>query len=247
MSMPTQLSCTLELEAGQRAFGLKFNGARDAAEKQRYGGGVYVAGFEPGSVADRHPCIRAGWQVTKVNTFDLTNGTMADLRTAVQNLRNGKMYLESKQNPQLFQTYATIRLQAQQTYDPNHPTTMIELVKDIDPNSHFGLKFGGVRNQTEVSEKGRAGMLLLGVKPGSVADRSTDIHLAENLQIININGVDLKGLTLEQVVPVFREFGDTISMVLREDSGLEALQGKLGHVMTDWEDANPIDVEDADM
>ena len=87
-------------------------------------------------------------------------------------------------------------------------------------------------------------MLLLGVKPGSVADKMTDIHLAQGLQIININGVDLKGLTLEQVVPVFREFGDTISMVLREDPQLEELHSNLGHVMNDWDHANPM-VEDA--
>eukprot|EP00040_Diaphanoeca_grandis_P036064 m.228620 g.228620 ORF g.228620 m.228620 type:complete len:245 (-) comp33543_c0_seq1:5384-6118(-) len=236
--MSEKRSVTLVLPRGVRTYGVKFNGALDETEKAKYGAGVYIAGFEPGSLAHGSPDIIEGWQVTKINSTNFRDKTMFDLKKAVSRGEPGRLYLELESNPELFRTYNMVREVTKATNDPRHPTTMVELELGPGPNGCFGLRFGGVLDVQEKSSIGFGGIVLLDLpKPGSPAAHNTDVHLSEFLQIININGIDCTDLTLMQVVPVFKEFGDTLLMVLRENVGLEQFHKRANHVLTEWQDA----------
>ena len=86
---PTASTATVTLhKESSEGFGLKFGGARNPAEAEESGAGIFVSGTAPDSVADRCDDLRVGWQIVSLNGAPLLDATFAEMKEALQSVGN---------------------------------------------------------------------------------------------------------------------------------------------------------------
>ena len=94
------------LSKGPKGYGISFGGAKDSAEADSRGAGIFIAKTTPGSNADSHPKIKVGLQIVSVNGTNLLNGSLKELRGAVLAGPKTELTLELCENASLAAAYA---------------------------------------------------------------------------------------------------------------------------------------------
>ena len=98
------------LERGPNGFGIKFGGATDPDEADRFGmPGVYISGLTPGGVAEAQGLLQPGWQITNLNGNDVASGTLVDLKACLEAAHaqgnGGSVTIWHRLNPRLLEAY----------------------------------------------------------------------------------------------------------------------------------------------
>jgi hypothetical protein len=95
---------TVLLFRGNHGFGLQFGGAKDEAEAESNGFGIYIAQTKPGGAASNEQAIELGMQVLQINKVDVFDFTTEDLTVLLKGV-DDTMELVLTKNTTLSTTY----------------------------------------------------------------------------------------------------------------------------------------------
>ena len=99
------------LSRGDNGFGLQFGGAKDEAEAESNGFGIYVSNTKPGGAAFDDETIVVGHQVLRLNGHDLYDATTEELEDHLKELGD-TMQLVLIENARLSNTYEQVNQSA---------------------------------------------------------------------------------------------------------------------------------------
>ena len=99
------------LTRGGTGFGLQFGGAKDEAEAESNGFGIYVSNTKPGGAAFDEESIVVGHQVLRLNDHDLYDATTEELQEHLKDLGD-TMKLVLVENARLSNTYEQVNQSA---------------------------------------------------------------------------------------------------------------------------------------
>eukprot|EP00041_Stephanoeca_diplocostata_P033370 m.1101559 g.1101559 ORF g.1101559 m.1101559 type:complete len:1624 (-) comp24325_c0_seq2:441-5312(-) len=212
------------LEKGDSGFGLKFGGAKDKAEADVYGYGMYIASVKPGTPAESNVNVRIGWQIVSVDGQDTSNATLVEMKEVVRSLGN-TMTIEQVQNTQLAASYHDKKVAEREAKEgaavsgDDGATLSCTIAKTKDG---FGLSFQGPKNDKEAAEHGY-GVYISEVKEGFPAAQQANVN--KGWQIVSMNGVDVRSATfkdLKAILAPLDSVGAEMTLVLRENARLRA-------------------------
>ena len=93
------------LTKGPGGFGLTFGGPANEDEAREAGvPGIFINKLKPGGAAEANGNVKVGWQLTRLNDFDLTSATFADLKIALSTAES-TIVIEQVENSGLLQAY----------------------------------------------------------------------------------------------------------------------------------------------
>eukprot|EP00038_Savillea_parva_P013165 m.7532 g.7532 ORF g.7532 m.7532 type:complete len:1177 (-) comp2453_c0_seq1:87-3617(-) len=95
---------TAQLERGPTGYGLLFGGARNKAEGEKAGFGVFISGVKPNSVAAESPDIMVGWEIVSINDTPLRMATFEEMKAVLSSVGE-TMTLVLRDNEALREAY----------------------------------------------------------------------------------------------------------------------------------------------
>ena len=206
-------------KAADSGYGIGFGGARDAQDPP----GVYLDSVTPeASAANRTLGECVGWQVTKVNTLDMSGAT-ADLKVlklALASADGADLVLTLRANAALTGLWNGLAGASTRTTAPvNTKEVTVDVVKRTSRSAPgFGLTFGGADSETDVWVKG-PGVYIKSCPASSSAK--------EGWQVVKVGEVDLVNATQATVGQAITEFlkasPGSIKFTLRNNPNLLAL------------------------
>ena len=222
---------TVTLHRGANGFGMQFGGAKDEAEAESNGFGIYVAQTKPGGSAFDEEEIVVGQQVLRLNEHDLFDATTEELQEYLKTVGNS-MELALVENARLSNTYEQVNqsarrvLRASMWKDPTSSGGSAEEYSDNEDIIHttvvkndlgFGLRFGGPKTTAD-GEKHGFGVFVSGTKPGGAAEDNPDISIG--FQVLNLNGVDLTNATTATLSEALTKVRTEMTLQLIENDKL---------------------------
>eukprot|EP00040_Diaphanoeca_grandis_P021567 m.115022 g.115022 ORF g.115022 m.115022 type:complete len:678 (-) comp28391_c1_seq1:208-2241(-) len=110
------IRCALRMNSEIASLGITFGGALTRDEGREKGMGVFIYAVEPGSEASRHPELRQGLQITRVQGHDLQSIIVPDFEEILAVHQNRLLlHFELMENRKLYEAYANITFSRQQS------------------------------------------------------------------------------------------------------------------------------------
>eukprot|EP00040_Diaphanoeca_grandis_P011171 m.57233 g.57233 ORF g.57233 m.57233 type:complete len:443 (-) comp22351_c0_seq1:288-1616(-) len=207
----------VELQAKDSSgFGLIFRGCKSKADGEQHGFGVFISDIKPHSLAYNSGII-PGLQVCSINGMDFTNCSFVELRAVLENVAKTKkkvLQLELQENHKLVHTRTMLnRAQRFRTpWDYTSPSCTIRIVLK-KALVGFGIFFGGAKNKTDGDQFG-FGVFVERVRTDSPAAKESMIF--PGIQIVEMNGVNLRDATLLDLRKVVRATTKTMTLTLQK-------------------------------
>jgi len=134
---------TTSITKGVGGFGMIFGGPKSQEEADIYGYGVFIKSCKPGSVAEAHPDVRAGLQVTKMNGVDLTNSTINGTLKDTVKKSGDTLLIEVCENKLLTATYIELvkqKVAAKDRSQREEITTLAKVNESFDEDTFIQIK-----------------------------------------------------------------------------------------------------------
>ena len=211
-------SLTVTLPHDAKGYGIEFGGAQNAEEATATGGGVFISGVTPGTVAGNNATMAAavGWQITRLQGVDLADPSVSrvEIRTILEQ-PHSSITLQMEDNQVLRDAYFFVG-------ESVAATVKAKLTRDA---RGFGIQFGGAQSPVDAKRR-TPGVFISKVHPGSVASRSKALLIAVGWQIVSFNGVALDHGSLEDLKVLLQACGAVMDLELKDNVALRAAYGR---------------------
>ncbi|XP_039111213.1 inaD-like protein [Hyaena hyaena] len=166
---------------------------------------IFVKEVQPGSIADRDQRLRENDQILAINHTPLDQNVSHQQAIALLQQTTGSLRLVVAREPGHTKSSTPTSLT-----DTTRPETVhwghIEDVELVNDGS--GLGFGIVGGKS-------SGVVVRTIVPGGLADRDGRLQTGDH--ILKIGGIDVQGMTSEQVAQVLRNCGNSVRMLVARD------------------------------
>ncbi|NXP46505.1 INADL protein, partial [Heliornis fulica] len=175
--------------------------------------GIFVKEVQPGSIADRDQRLKENDHILAINCTPLDQNISHQHAIALLQQATGSLHLVVAREP----VQGNSRTSAVLLSDINPPETIhwghVEDVELINDGS--GLGFGIVGGKS-------SGVVVRTIVPGGLADRDGRLQTGDH--ILEIGGINVQGMTSEQVAQVLRNCGNSVRMIVARDPKCELVE-----------------------